>query len=78
MTTVSVRHHEHISIPADTLAHEALAEAGLPLPAFPASDLDRGMALADLAHCIIAAWPLLTSDDRLTMAAALYPEGVAA
>lgn len=78
MATVSVRHHENDSGTADTLVADALALAGDPLPPFPAHTLDRAMALADLAHCIVAAYPLITPSDRATLAAALYPEGVAA
>jgi len=78
MTTVSVWYSDDTSDTADVSAQEALASAGDPLEPFPASRLDRGMALADLAHSIIAAWPLITADDRATLAAALYPEGVAA
>jgi hypothetical protein len=79
MATVSVRHHESTSGPADdTLVLDALALAGEPLAPFTASRLDRAMALADLAQCIVSTFPLITSSDRATLVAVLYPEGVTA
>jgi hypothetical protein len=62
------------------LAIDALNLAGPQLPSALAwaSDLDRGMAAADLAAAIRSAASVLTPAERAAFAAALYPEGRAA
>jgi hypothetical protein len=77
--SVPTDHVKHESTPPSgtTLVSLAIAAAGdalRPCHQF-ATELDRGMAAADLAAAIRCAAPLLTEDERGAMALYLYPEG---